>query len=167
MDIMPQHIEIIIALAVPLAVLMLLRINAALVFLSVCLGYVLVELVAKDANSLVTFLAPEADSLSKTTWQLVLLLAPVVVTCVIMLFSVKGRLRALINVVPAVAVSVLLVLLIVPLLTPGLRYELQAAPLWQQLHSTQSAIVSLGAFVSLVLLWTQRQMFHKSGRGRH
>jgi hypothetical protein len=154
---MPHDFQLLIALAVPLIVLTVLRINAAMVFLSVCLGYVLVELVAKDANSLISFLAPQAGSLSQTSWQLAMLLTPVILTCVIMLFSVKGHLKLGLNLLPAAATSVLLTLVIVPLCTPGLRYAIQSEALWQQLNRGQAMIVGAGALISLLFLWTQRR----------
>ena len=121
---MPHNIQLIIALLIPFVVLTSLRINAAMAFLSLCLGYVLVELVAKDANSLISFLAPQADSISKTWWQLGMLFLPLVLTCIIMIFSVKGRIRGIFNALPAIATSVVALLLAVPLFTPGLRNAL-------------------------------------------
>jgi hypothetical protein len=159
---MPHDFELIIALLLPFAVLTVLRINAAMVFLSLCLGYVLVELVAKDANSLIAFLAPQTGSISQTSWQLATLLAPVVLTSVIMLFSIKGRLKAMFNALPAAATSVLAVLLSVPLFTPGLRHAIQSQQLWQQVNRSQALVVGAGAFISLLFLWTQRRSGKKS-----
>lgn len=151
-----------IALLVPFAVITLLRINAAMAFLSLCLGYVLVELVAKDANSLVTFLAPQANSVSQTSFQLAMLLGPLAITCIITLFSINGRLKELLNILPAAAVSVLALLLAVPLLTPGLRYALQADTLWVQVNAAQSGIVGIGALISMISLWGQRRAAKKT-----
>lgn len=165
---MPHNIELIIALAVPLIVLTVLRINAAIVFLSLSLGYVLVQLVANDANSLINFLAPQADSLSRTTWQLGMLFLPVVLTCIIMLFSVKGHVKLLLNLLPAAAVSVMAVLLAVPLFTPGLRYALESSELWQQISGAQAFAIGAGALISLIFLWTSRSSLkgesHRRGR---
>lgn len=158
---MPHDFQLIIAFVVPLIVITVLRINAAMVFLSVCLGYVLVELVAKDANSLISFLAPKTGSLSQTTWQLAMLLIPVILTSVILIFSIKGRIRVLLNILPAAATSVLLIMLIVPLCTPGLRYAVQSEPLWHYLSEAQAMVVGLGAFISLLFLWTQRRSSEK------
>ena len=160
---LPHNLELVIALAIPLIIMAVLRVNAALVFLSLCLGYVLVELVAKDADSLVSFLTP-ADSFSQATWQLGMLFLPVVLTCIFTAFSIKGHLKTMVNIVPAAAVSVLGVLLAVPLLTPGLRYAIQEGPLWQGVNEAQALIVSIGAFVSLVILWSQRKA---GGRSKH
>jgi len=158
---MPHNIILIVALLAPIVVLTVLRINAAMAFLSLCLGYVLVELVAKDANSLISFLAPKAGSLSQTTWQLIALFAPVVLTSVIMVFSIKGRIRVAFNILPAAAFSVLALLLAIPLFTPGLRYALESGQPWQQINRAQSLVVGVGAFMSLLFLWTQRRTAKK------
>lgn len=163
---MPHNIELIIALVVPLIVLTVFRINAAMAFMSLALGFALVELVGKDAYSFVTFLSP-GDSLGKTTWQLILLLTPFILTCIFMVFSIHGRLKTLLNILPAAAVSAMGVLMAVPLLTSGLKKTIQAGPLWQQLSRAQTIIVISGAIVSLVMLWTQRRHAKKSERSSH
>lgn len=160
---MPHHLELIIALAVPLIVLTVLRINAALVFMSLCVGFVLVELVAKDANSLISFLAP-TQSVSQTTWQLGMLLVPVVLTSIFTAFSMHGHWRAMFNVLPALGVSIVGVMMAIPLFTPGLRYAIQSESLWQQLNKAQAMVVGLSAFISLLFLWLQRR---SSGHGEH
>jgi hypothetical protein len=163
---MPNNIEIIAALVIPLAVLTVLRINAAMVFLSLCLGYVLVQFVANDTDSLISFLAPDESSMSATSLRLGMLLTPVVLTAIIMVFSVHGRARTVLNFLPAAGVSVLMLLLAVPLLTPGLRYAIQEQSLWQQINEAQAMIVGISAFISLVFLWTQRRSSEHLGHGK-
>src|SRR5688572_25624307 len=121
---MPNNIELIVALIVPLIVLTVLRLNAAMVFMSLCLGYVLVEFVANDADSLISFLAPDANSLSASTLRLAMLFTPVVLTSIFLSFSIHGRIRVALNALPAAGVSIFGLLLAVPLLTPGLRYAI-------------------------------------------
>lgn len=151
-----------IALAAPFLVITVLRINAAMVFLSLCLGYVLVDLVAKDAHSLIQFLTPGEGSFSETTWHLIILFTPVVLTCILTIFSVKDRWRSIFNLLPAAATSVLMVLLTVPLLMPGLRSTLQSQDLWRQLNKAQALTLMVGAFLSLMFLWSQRKTVHNS-----
>jgi len=153
---MPHNIEIFVALGVPFVVLMFLRINAAMVFLSLCLGYVLVQLVAKDSNSLISFLAP-GQSVSRTTWELGMLFAPAVLTSVFMVFSIHGHVKAALNALPAAGFSVLALLLAVPLLTPGLRGAIESQHLWQYINRAQALIVGASACISLLFLWTQRR----------
>jgi hypothetical protein len=151
-----SSIEFAVVILIPVVVLVLLRVNAAMVFLSLCLGYVLVQFVANDANSLVNFVAPNVGSLSASTLRLVLLFAPPVLTAVMMLFSVRGRLRPLINILPAAGTALLAILLAVPLLTPGLRHAIEQQYTWQQISKMQSFIVGASALISLLALWAQR-----------
>lgn len=164
---MPNNIELIAALVIPLAVLTVLRINAAMVFLSLCLGYVLVQFVANDAGSLISFIAPEETSVSASTLRLGLLFAPVIVTAVIMVFSVHGRIRIACNALPAAGVAVLGLLLAVPLLTPGLRHAIQSQSLWLEVTDVQSMVVGVSAFVSLLFMLTQRSRTEHSDSGKH
>jgi hypothetical protein len=163
---MPNNIELIAALVIPIAVLAVLRINAAMVFLSLCLGYVLVQFVANDTDSLINFIAPDQASLSATSLRLGMLLAPVVLTAVVMVFSVHGRIRAVCNVLPAVGVAVLGLLLAVPLFTPGLRYAIQSQSLWTEITKAQPLVIGVCAFISLLFLWTQRRQAEHGDRGK-
>lgn len=164
---MPNNIELLIALVIPLVVLTALRINAAMVFLSLCLGYVLVTFVANDADSLISFLAPDANSVSASTLRLGMLLTPVVLTSIFMLFSVHGRIKVALNALPAAGVSILGLLLAVPLFTPGLRYAIESQSLWQQISQAQAMIVGISAFISLIFLWVQRRHTAKLEHRRH
>ncbi len=163
---MSHNLALIIALAAPVLVLTLLRINAALVFLSLCLGAVLVEYVAGEANSLITLFSEQAGTVSASSMQLVLLLAPAIVTCVVTVFSVHGKLKTLLNILPAFAASALCLLLVVPLLPNGLRFELEMQAVWNHLVKAQALIVGMGAIVSLVFLWMQRGSFKHHDKRR-
>lgn len=161
---MSPDIILIAALLAPLAVLTVLRINAAMVFLSLCLGDVLVAHVAGDANSLMSFIAPHAGSVSAATMRVIILLAPAVLTSLIMLVSVRGRLRVIFNILPAAGTAALGALLTVPLLAPGLRFGIEGQPLWQQLSRAQAMIIGVSAFISLIFLWIQRRRNKKLER---
>ena len=154
---MPFEFELLTALLIPVLVLGVLRINAVMVFLSLCLGEILVTYVAKDPASFIAFISPHKDTLSTATMELGILLAPVVLTSVMMLWSVKGRWKVMANILPSVGVAVLLSLLAVPLFTPGLRGTIEAEPLWQQLERLQPLIVGVTAIISMVFLWMQRK----------
>ena len=163
---MSHNLALIIALAAPVLVLTLLRINAALVFLSLCLGAVLVEYVAGEANSLITLFSEQAGSVSASTMQLTLLLAPAAVTCVVTVFSLHGKLKTLFNILPALAASSLALLLAVPLLPNGVRFELEMQEVWRHLVKSQALVVGMGAVVSLVFLWLQRGSFKHHDKRR-
>lgn len=162
-----HEIALILALTLPVAMLMLLRINAALVFLSLCLGLVLVEFVAGEANSLLTLFGLTDGSVSGSTLQLVLLFAPAAATSVISAFSLHGKLRVLFNLVPATAAAAFAVILVVPLLPPGLSGALQDQSVWQHLSRAQALVVGTGALVSLAFLWTQRRSLRHRDKRKH
>ena len=161
-----HQIALIAALALPALLLVVLRVNAAMVFLSLCLGAILVQYVAGEANSLLTLFGADADSVSASTIQLFLLLGPAVVTCIVTLFSVKGGMKALFNLLPAAATAAFAVLLVVPLLAPGLRFSLEEQGLWSELVRSQALIVGVGAFMSLTFLWFQRHHLRHQDKKR-
>jgi hypothetical protein len=163
---MPASAEFLAVLIVPAAILTVLRINAAYVFLSLCLGDVLVRYVAKDPASFTAFISPHRESISTTTLDLIILLVPAVVTGVIMVFSVHGKTKLLLNLLPALGVSCLIMLLAVPLFTPGLRHAIQGEPMWQQISRLSSVVITFGAALSLYFLWNQRRLTRKFEKDR-
>jgi len=145
---------------VPLLLLVLLRINASLVFLSLCLGNVLVQFVAKDTTDFLILHASQvprpAAGAGNNTIKLVLLLFPVVLTAVFMIRTVHGHARLLLNFLPAAGVGLLGSLLVVPLLPPGLSHNIVHSNLWDQATRAQDLIVGASALVCLLVLWLQR-----------
>lgn len=163
---MPDSDIVLAALAAPLVVLTFLRINAVMVFLGLCLGEVMLKYVGADANSVLHFLLPHASgTVSVSTIDLFLLLGPAVATAVFMVFSVRGKIRMLINIFPAAGTTFLGVLLVVPILAPGLRYAIENLSLWQNLLRAQDLIVGVSALMSLIYLWAQRPHHHKKEEG--
>jgi len=156
---MPHDLALILALAVPFAAMVLVRVNAAMVFMSLCLGTVLVEYVAGQADDLFHAFMPHAGSVSTTTLSLMLLLAPAVLTSILTLFSVHGGAKFWLNFLPAAAASALAVLLAVPLLPGGLKNSFEAQSAWHIVSSSEALVIGMGGFMSLVFLWSQRRFF--------
>lgn len=154
---MPHDILLGAIILIPVIACTLLRINAVMVFLSLCLGDILVKYVASDANSLLTLFAPGISSKVTSFIQLIVLLLPVVLTAVIMMLTVRNKSRTILNVLPALGVGYLAVLLVVPLLPPGMRAAVQSATLWPEVVKLQSLVVGLTAIISLFFLWRQRR----------
>jgi hypothetical protein len=153
----PFEFTLLGSLLLPVLVLAMLRINAVMVFLSLCLGQILVTYMAKDPVSFIGFIAPHNGTLTTITVEIAILLIPAVLTCVMMLFSVHGRLKSILNIFPAIGVATTLALFVVPLLTPGLRHMIEAEALWQQLRLLQPVIITVTAFIAMVSLWLQRK----------
>ncbi|MEK7059179.1 MAG: hypothetical protein AAB971_00245 [Patescibacteria group bacterium] len=151
---------------VPVILLMALRINAALVFLSLCLGSVLVQFIAPDAASFLALFSahvPEGVDTGNNLVKIILLLLPAVLTAVFMIRTVKGYGRLALNLLPAAGVGLLGGLLVVPLLSPGLSHNIINSSLWDQAIAAQDLIVGTSALVCLLVLWMQRP---KTG-GKH
>ena len=167
--------ELILAaiVVIPAALLMVLRINAALVFLSLCLGNVLVQFVASDASTwLTTFSSSHTTTVVTTTnsnIKIVLLLLPAVLTALFMVRTINDNVRLALNLLPAAGVGLLGALLVVPLLAPGTSHDIVASQLWWKAQQAENLIVGGSALVCLIVLWMQRP---KAGggskhRGKH
>ncbi len=147
---------------VPVLLLMVLRVNATLVFLSLCLGDVLVQFVSGDAKDL--FGLSNSSITSGSNLDLLLLLVPVALTTVFMIRTIRGTSRLLLNALPAAGVGLLGALLVVPLLPPGLSHNIVRSDLWAEVQRAQDLIVGASALICLLVLWLQRP---KAGEGKH
>lgn len=154
---------------VPILILMVLRINAALVFLSLCLGDVLVQFVAKDTSEFLTLHSDKLppSSAGSNTVKLILLLIPVVLTAVFMIRTVSGQSKLLLNLLPAAGVGMLGALLVVPLLPPGLAHNVVGSSLWSNVNRVQDLIVGASAVICLFVLWLQRPKAGHAKHGKH
>lgn len=148
------QIVLIALIAVPIVVVMVLRASAALVFLSLCLGAVVTQFLAHDIEDFANLFFPQAN-LASYEFKIILLLAPALLTAILMLRSATGM-KYWLNILPAVAVGGLVPLLVVPLLPAMTGQPILHEPLWQNLSRAQDLIVGGGALVSLLFLWTQR-----------
>ena len=149
------EIGLLILILVPILLVLLLRASATLVFLSLCLGSVVTQFLAKDIKWFADAFLPWQAGMSANALHIGLLLAPPLLTAILMLQSVKGA-KAWLNVLPALAVGGLTPLLVVPLLYSGSTHAIMSLPLWQGLSKVQDLVVGIGALISLLFLWIQR-----------
>lgn len=167
---MDPLIILILLLVAPIFLLMALRISAALVFLSLCLGNVLVQFIGNDAGTMLTSAAARAPGTAtpgQSYINLFLLLLPVVLTMLTMIHSIHGNARLVLNILPAAGVSMLGVLLAVPLLSAGLTGSITQLALWRELENLQGLILSLSTLLCLLFLWMQRPKGHKESAKHH
>lgn len=148
------EITLLALIVVPIVVVVLLRANATLVFLSLCLGAVVTQFLERDIGDFANLFFPQAN-LAQYELKVGLLLAPALLTAILMLRSVKGM-KYWLNILPAVAVGGLVPLLVVPLLPVMASQPILQEPLWKGLSRAQDLIVGGGAMVSLLFLWMQR-----------
>jgi hypothetical protein len=150
--------------AAPLIILSVLRINAAMVFLSLCLGEVLVLFVSKDATSTVGILNSTGHANAGLV-SLGLLIVPAILTAFCMIGTIKGSLKLIFNALPAISCGALLLLLAVPLFAPGLQASMRSTVVWEQVQGLQTIVVGASALVSLIFLWFLRPK-HKHEEGK-
>lgn len=152
------------AIVVPVLLFAILRVNAAVIFLSLCLGSVLVNLVGSDADSVLSmFSAGQHDN--NLVLPFLLLLTPAALTMLLMVRTVKKGLPLLLNVLPSAAFGVVGLLLALPLCSAGVRGAIMTSSEWHKLEQLQTLVVILSAMVSLFFLWLQRPK-HSSGEDK-
>ncbi len=162
------YLVVLAALALlPVLAILLLRVNGAVAFMSLCLGSVLVAYTSNDVTDLITSFSAHG-TLDVRQWvQLALLVAPFVVAILFARGSVSGH-KSLTNLLPALAAGLLFALLTVPLLPLGTGREIQQVEVWRQLSDLQTMIVLSGAVFSLIfLLFTHRAHGDESGKHGH
>lgn len=135
----------------PLAMTFLLKSNAALGFLALCLGFVLSTSLIGDLKNLLS----QMDlSLTDSTIALTLLIAPLILTLLFTHKSYTAGIKFYLQLFAALCAGVLLVLSLVPVLNLQDSLELAGSSLWEGLQNMQSAVIGTGALLSLVLIWT-------------
>lgn len=149
-----QNLVLLLAVAIPIALLIVLRTNAAIVFLSLCAGALLVRYVGNEASLVGSAVGNNSFEVSQYA-QIVLLLLPVVLSTFFLMKSMKGP-KGLLNILPAIGVGLVGVLLVVPLLPSGVGSAITDSDGWTIMQDNQQLIVAVSVVVSLVALWMSR-----------
>ena len=166
---MQTYLAVLAALVlVPVLVVMLLRVNGAIAFMSLCLGSVLVTYTSGDITSVFGSFSASHNQLTTNQWvQLALLVVPFLLTLWFTRGNVKGG-KGVINVIPAAATGTLFALLLVPLLPADTQHHIHKLSAWHQLDNAQTAVILGGTFFSLVfLLITHRKKHDEEGKKKH
>lgn len=161
-------VAILAALAItPVALLLFLRTNAAVVFLALCAGSILPSYVGEDANLIVSSFFPGSSAGAYQVISIVLILLPAVLTALFLRNSLSG-VGSILNIPTTIAVGLFIPLLVVPYLSDGLRVAIEATEVWELLEQFQAVIVGGGILFSLVLLWAAFKKGHsKKGKKYH
>ena len=142
---------LVIVILTPLALTFLLKSNAALGFLALCLGFVLSTSVIGDLKNLLS----QVDlSLTDSSIALTVLVAPLILTLLFTHHSHKSGIRFYLQLLVAVCAGALLALSLEPILAQQESSDIAGSGLWQVLENIQSVVIGLGALLSLVLIWS-------------
>lgn len=163
---MNSDIVLIAAIAVPVVLLLALRTHAAIVFLSLCAGSILLKYIGDDAVLSLSFLW--SGEVAESVIRLGVLLIPVLLSAIFLRRSMSGP-KFIVNILPAVVVGVVGALLAVPLLPNATQGNLTGSQAWQTLEQAQELIVGAGILVSLAGLWIAHRSTHDKGhhKGKH
>ncbi len=155
-----------IAVGVPALAVLLLRVNAAIVFLTLCAGMVLLHFVGDNAILAADAMVPGADP--ATAAQLALLLGPALAT-VILLRRTMSSGKLLLNILPAIGMGASAILLVAPYLPQGMAQALAEGTTWQSYKSYQELIIGITCLVSLGTLWgmSRKKGEAKGGKKGH
>ena len=149
---MPDVVLAILVLA-PLAVTLLLKSNAALAFLALCAGFVVISFTNINIQDLTKNLSFQ---LTSSTFNLILLTAPYVLTLLLRRKAFNGQAKAILQYVAALCGGGLLALVAVPLLNESVRLNFANSWAWNDLQKIQTPLIVAGVVISLGLVW-----FHK------
>lgn len=159
---MVQDFILLAAVITPVLLVLLLRANGAVVFLSLCAGALLTRFAGNDAGLVGSAFGTNTASYS----MLGLLFAPAVLSLFFMRKSLRGP-QVILNLLPSLAVGAVGLVLAVPLLPGGLRHTIVSTSSWSWVQHQQEVIVIVGVLVSLVVLWLSPNKAKHGGKHKH
>lgn len=129
----------------------MLKSNAALGFLALSGGFVVMTLSGGDIEQLVG--KTKITSLTSNDVALGLLVLPLLLTLLFSYRSVVEKSRRILQLLPALCAGALLAIVAAPMLGDKLHTDLSSSPVWADLQKSQSYVVSGGLLISLLLIW--------------
>ena len=154
-------------IAVPILLLLLLRSNGTVVFLSVCLGYLLAQFVSGDIVEGLSMFISLNSLVVGDYFQLLLLVLPVLLTLLFSRRSTHKGLGKLVHILPGIAAGLLVGLLAVGFLPGALQVEVKQVEYWKVLNNLQTGIVLAGAFFGLLHLFLERPKHEHHKKSKH
>ena len=134
----------------PALITYLLKSNAALAYLALCVGFVLSTSVIGDLKHL---LSETNLSVTSDTLAIVLISLPFVLTLLLTRKAHTKGLMLWLNVLIALLGGALLALSIAPLVNSQTSFNVLHSNFWDQLSKYQAALIGAGAFLSLFTVW--------------
>lgn len=154
------------AMALVVVALLFLRANAAVCFLALCAGSVLVAS-SGDNMSLVASSLTSGMSSAAYVARIVLIAVPFLACLYITRGQVSKALMPF-SLIPAVCAALLAALLLTPLLPPELEVQVTATQTWELLMQYREPITGVGVVSSIILLsFTVKKPKDKHKKGHH
>lgn len=154
-----------IIVAVFTVLLLFLRTNAAVCFLALCAGGVLVEYSGTNVSLIASSLS-SGYQYAPNIARILLLLLPMFV-CALFLRGQLPKALVPLGFIPAVATSLLALLLIIPLLPEHVSNSVVSTETWTVVTQYQELTVGVGVVMSVVLLVTMSKRTHDKHKKKH
>jgi len=138
---------------IPIVLMIVLKTRAALVFMALCAGSVLATFASKATLDLVQSFYSNYSFTAESVVLVTLLVLPALLTTIFLRRTVTGS-TFMLNLVPTILTGIMTLLLVVPLLPPGVRYTIFRTEIWGQIVQYQGVIVGVAVFISCLQLWT-------------
>jgi hypothetical protein len=136
----------------PLAIVFLLKSNAALSFLALCAGFVVSTSAIGDLKHLLS----EANlSVADSTLATILIVAPMVITLLLTRRANTKGVKFWLQLVIALCAGGLLALSLGPVLDTSGQFNITDSRFWGDLQQIQSWVISGGVLLSLFLVWSK------------
>jgi hypothetical protein len=140
-----------ILILLPIVLTIFLKSNAALAVLAVCTGYTLDNLAGSDLYNGMTNI--KLNSLSNTDVDLILLIAPVILTLVFTTRSWHTRTKMITQLVAAAAAGLMLAIIALPFISSVVDINFSSSNLWPVLQHIRAPVIIFGIIYSLILIW--------------
>lgn len=157
---MAPTIVMALIVAVPAVLILFFKSDAAVAFLSLCAGTLLVTYLGEPAQSAVASFNNNGDTNAIT--NLGLLLLPLGLSIFFLRHSVSAA-KLPLNAISALATGVLALLLVVPVLPAGVRTDLIYSDTWEQISQYDDLLVGGSVILVLIVLWLSK--FKLGGHG--
>lgn len=156
---MPYDFLLAIVVGVIALLLLVFRINASIVFFSLCAGSVLNNQVGGEASLFISSFIKNGDT-SRAITSIGLILLPAIFSALIVRKSISAN-KLLANIVPSIAAGCLVVLLLVPFIPGGLQNQLTDSISWEYLERFEPLVLVIGMLSSVLLLWLSKDKTKK------
>ncbi len=151
-----DNIWLVIIILIPVLASYILSSNAASMFISLCLGYVLYSFDDRNALSIahssIIRKSPLHLNASDVSINLLLLIGPAIITLIVQKHSIAASRRAL-NLIPAIFSGLFCALIIVPALPIAMEDTIVRSSYWADIVRQEVGIVGIGSVVSIIFYW--------------
>lgn len=147
------NIWLILIFVIPIVVLLALRVNAVIIFLGLCLGYILSEFdgTNKEVIKLVGSTKFIEHLGGSSNIHLLLLLLPPALLLLFTLKTASGGKYSL-NLLAAIATGILAVITVVPLLPTSTALKIMNGKLWPEVLKYQGILIVISVLLITIML---------------